>query len=113
MKNQDRIKKLKELNCQAKNMLTKEFDKLVTYYDYATFRELLNDAYSSKNDYYDLSVMFPQQQKYWDMRFKEAEKEFNKLLKQQNKILAKLTEINKQRRLLRINKVSKQLKIDF
>ena len=109
MQNQDRIKKLKELNCQAKNMLAKEFDGLSTFYE--TFREMLNESYRSLILYYECSSIFTD--KKYLKRFKEAEKEFNKLLKQQNKILAKLTEINKQRRLLRINKVSKQLKIVY
>jgi hypothetical protein len=115
MENQTRVIKLKELNCQAKSMLASEFNKLLDEWDrqnYINYRELLSESYRHVLDYYNLSVFFPQQ-KIWQKRLKDSEKEFNKLLKQQNKILVKLTKINKQRRLLRITKPNKQLKINF
>ncbi len=105
MENYDRVKKLKELNCLAKNLLVTEFEGLSN--DYETFREMFNVSYrrlvECNNRYYNPHLT--------KKHLVKAEKSFNSLLNQQNKILKVLTKINKQRRLLKRNKVSKQVKL--
>ncbi len=95
--NINRIIKLRALTLKARILLK----------DYKELREAIQLEYSSIPYEYGFTKT------YIEHIAKYSIKEFNRLLKEQNKLLIKLSKINKQRRLYRVYKPSKQLLINY